>query len=462
MQALGNHAINAGDRDKTQTIEEMVRLCHELLVLEVSGDYPVEAFTTLGGLLFLEFRSTLQGRTLDQVVECLREAVRMCPPGIHVIHLELVTALQFRFLQTHSDGDYHEAMGVLEEMVAPDRLGDHPSPLAVEACVLMARFTIARCDQQEGPEYIEEALSRCQSWLLYRFPGVEGYHVLIQLWKWCLGRRSDRFVGTAPGEKDDTKVIYTPARFLRHPITSTPFLFVQFNNAEGRASRIRVGDPSRMHEVRTPEEMYHMWARAWAVASTRARRAAETGDIKDIESAIKSQRSTLQLALDLPPGVEAEASNGGSLGQLLRQAFDCAGRVEHLEESISLDRHALKITATNPSSHIVTHRLSKSLIDYWQLRGRMQDLDESMRLCHVTIDDESVSAPRRLAWACEWASRARDTGHSTVSTAYRAVMSLIQYSLVFTPTRETQHAFRFKGGIFPNAIGVRVGSDSHR
>ena len=92
----------------------------------------------------------------------------------------------------------------------------------------------------------------------------------------------------------------------------------------------------------------------------------------------------------------------------------------------------------------------------------MQDLDESMRLCHVTIDDESESAPRRLAWACEWASRARDTGHSTLSTAYRAAMSLIQYSLVFTPTLETQHAFRFKGGIFPNAIGVRVVSDSHQ
>jgi hypothetical protein len=86
VTVLANHVrLHAGD--ETQIIEELVGVCHELLSLEVSGDYPVQAFTTLGALLSVEFRQTLQGRTLDKVVECLQAAVRMCPPGLHHIHL---------------------------------------------------------------------------------------------------------------------------------------------------------------------------------------------------------------------------------------------------------------------------------------------------------------------------------------------------------------------------------------
>ncbi|KAH9005551.1 CHAT domain-containing protein [Lactarius hatsudake] len=134
----------------------------------------------------------------------------------------------------------------------------------------------------------------------------------------------------------------------------------------------------------------------------------------------------------------SEPNNPDSTSRVFRRAFDCLGRVDYLEQSISIDRRTLEIAAANPSS-LTRFRLSMSLIDHWRLRGRKEDLDESMQLCHLAIDDEDVAAPRRLAWACEWASRARDTGHSTVLTAYRAAMSLMQRTLVFTPTLEMQH-----------------------
>ncbi|KAF8270120.1 CHAT domain-containing protein [Lactarius quietus] len=424
LKVLGNHArLHVGD--ETQAIEEMVGLCRELLALEpeVSGDYPLEAFSTLGNLLSMEFSTTLQGRTLDQVVECLKEAVRMCPPGVHNIHLELATALQFRFLQTSVDSDYYDAIEVLEEMVAPDRVGVNPGSHSVEACILMSRFTIFRCNEKARPEYLEEALSRCHSWLDYPTLGPDGYPVVTQLLEWCLGKRIERLSRMGPVEKfDDMLMLYpfTPTRSLRHPITSEPLVFARVDT--------------------TREEMLEERERLEAVTFVRNFKAADTGDIKDIKDAIEFQRNALQIASVRSPGSVAEAEHYASLGLLLRQAFDCDRRVEYLEESISVDRRALKITVPSSSSHFkVLRRLSKSLIDAWRLLGREQDLDESIQLCQVAIDDESMSAPNKLDWACEWASRARQSGHPTVLTAYQAAMSLMQSTLAFTPTLELQH-----------------------
>lgn len=432
---LGNHVrIHAGD--ETWAIEEMVGLCRELLALQASGEYSVEPFTTLGSFLSVEFRPTLQGRTLDQVVECLREAVRIFPPGVHDVHLEFATSLQFRFLQTHSDGDYRDAMEVLEDMVAPNRLGDNPSSHSVEACILMARFTIFRCNEQERPEYIEEAISRCHCWLDYPTLGPEGYPVVRLVLDWCLGRRSDRFSRMGPREKFDDLLMFiafTPTRSLRHPITSDPWVFA-------RVDMPWAFEQSAHDLPRTREEIPEAWWHVSAVTFARTFKAADTGNIKDIEDAIEFQRTALQVASLHAPRSAAETEHCVSLGRLLRQAFDCDRRVERLEESISVDNRALKITVPSSSSHFkVLRRLSKSLIDSWRLLGRKQDLDESIQLCHVAIEDESMSAPNRLDLACEWATRARDAGHSTVLTAYQAAMSLIQSTLIFTPTLEMQH-----------------------
>ncbi|KAI9444030.1 CHAT domain-containing protein [Lactarius indigo] len=435
VKVLENHVrLHAGD--ETRTIEEMVGLCHELLNSDVSGDYPVEAFTTLGGLLSVEFRPTLQGRTLDQVIECLRKAVEMCPPGVHAIHLELATSLQFRFLQASSDDDYHEAMEVLEEMVAPNRLGDNLSSHPVEACVLMARFTIFRCNEQERPEYIEEAISRCRSWFDYPTLAPEGHPVVKLLLDWCLGRRADRFSRMGPRDKFDDLLMFipfTPTRFLRHPFTSEALVFARVDMPWAFEQRV--------HDLpRTREEIPAAWWHVSAVTFARAFKAADTGDIKDIEDAIEFQRAALQVATIHAPRSAAETERCASLGQLLRQAFDCDRKVEYLEESISVDRRALKITVPSSSSYFkVLRRLSKSLIDSWRLLGRKQDLDECIQLCHVATDNESMSAPNRLDLACEWASLARDAGHSTVFTAYQAALSLMQSSLIFTPILEMQH-----------------------
>jgi CHAT domain-containing protein len=327
-------------------------------------------------------------------------------------------------------------MEVLEEMVAPDRLGNNPGLLSVEACILMSRFTIFRCYEKELPEYTEEALSRCHSWLDYSTLGPDGYPVVRELLEWCLARRSERFSHIGPREKFDDMLMltpFTPTRFLRHPVNSEAWVFSRVDMPWALEQRIQ-------DFPKTREEIPEAWWHVSAVTFARRLKAADTGDIKDIEDAIQFQRAALQIASVHSPSSAAETEYCVCLGMLLRQAFDCDGKVKYLEESISVDRRALKITVPSSSSHFkVLRRLSKSLVDSWRLRGREEDLDESMQLCRAAIDDESLSAPNKLDWACEWASHAQGSGHTTVLTAYKAAMSLMQSTLVFTPTLEMQH-----------------------
>jgi CHAT domain-containing protein len=128
------------------------------------------------------------------------------------------------------------------------------------------------------------------------------------------------------------------------------------------------------------------------------------------------------------------------LVELLYTAFNLSGRVEYLEESISVDRRALEIARRGLLTAKVLRRLPSSLIDRWRLLGHKQDLDESMHLFHLATDDPYGTIPERLEKAYFWASHARDSGHPSVLIAYQRATSLMQSFATFAPTLEIQHA----------------------
>ncbi|KAI0250881.1 hypothetical protein BJV78DRAFT_526695 [Lactifluus subvellereus] len=193
VQALASH-IELVAGDETPTIQAMLRLCYELLRVasQFSGDYLVEAFVGLARGITVEFSRGLQLESLDQVVDCLREAVKTYPPELHQIHLDLAITLQFRFMQTHCEDDYKEAIAVLDNIILSNHLADNPTPYSAEACVIIARFMILRF-QNGHPEYIEEVISRCRSWLDCSALRDHGRSTLIQLLAWCLNVRSKQF-----------------------------------------------------------------------------------------------------------------------------------------------------------------------------------------------------------------------------------------------------------------------------
>jgi hypothetical protein len=229
--ALATH-IEIEAVDRTQIIEVMIGFCYEILASEISGgDYPVDAFVALGRAIHTEFSQQLEMRTLDRVIDCLREAVKKYPPEvhqIHQIHLDLVIAIQFRMerTQTASDDDYKEAIFHLDKLIDSSHLGDDPSPYSDEASIIIARLTVLQCGAVNHLEYTQEAISRCHSWLLYPLPRYESRTTFYLLLRWLMDRRSTQlgledFLQREPSANGDVAVLASSNKHLRHPTTSS-------------------------------------------------------------------------------------------------------------------------------------------------------------------------------------------------------------------------------------------------
>ena len=71
---------------------------------------------------------------------------------------------------------------------------------------------------------------------------------------------------------------------------------------------------------------------------------------------------------------------------------------------------------------------------------RTQDLDEALELLSQYVNSVNVRVPDRFQRACTWAFTARMTRHSSVSTAYEIALSLMQDTVLFSPTLQLQHS----------------------
>ncbi len=69
--------------DRTRSIKEMVVLCRELLTSDISAAFLVASFICLSGAVNAEFIRGRYIHSLDEVTECLWDAVKVCPTGSH-------------------------------------------------------------------------------------------------------------------------------------------------------------------------------------------------------------------------------------------------------------------------------------------------------------------------------------------------------------------------------------------
>jgi hypothetical protein len=95
--------------------------------------------------------------------------------------------------------------------------------------------------------------------------------------------------------------------------------------------------------------------------------------------------------------------------------------------------------------------LLRSLVARLELFRRREDFEELMQLCPELANDASGAVFTRFEIPCIWATAARINMHPSASIAYETAMSLLQETLVFCPTLQTQHlrlaqAFIEEGG----------------
>ncbi|KAH8992710.1 hypothetical protein EDB92DRAFT_542870 [Lactarius akahatsu] len=164
IRALGIQ-VHSGAGDGTQDVNEMADLCREFLGPNISADLPAAAFEPLGGAVIVEFARGRTVQSLDKVVECLRDAARLCPPGSqsHPVLLTLAVTFLIRFLGTHSNEDYEEGTALLERILDPNQPGGCPDSLRDKVLHLASGFASTRSVIFENPEYSEIAISRLRT-----------------------------------------------------------------------------------------------------------------------------------------------------------------------------------------------------------------------------------------------------------------------------------------------------------
>jgi len=141
--------------DVMHDIEEMTTLCRELLASDVSSSHLSSAIVPFSEAFLTRVYLTVQPEVgpLGQVIDCLREALKLCPPDLHQVSLALASALATRFNITHSDDDYDEATAVLDNVIAAPSTLDNPAPLQVLASEVVTWLAYKRSLVYKTPEY---------------------------------------------------------------------------------------------------------------------------------------------------------------------------------------------------------------------------------------------------------------------------------------------------------------------
>ena len=432
--------VEAGDGDGTRDIKEMVVLCRELLTSDLSASYPSTAFVSLNVAADAEFNRGLPIELLDEVVECLRDAVKVCPPSSYRVFVALAEQLHTRFIKTHSLDDYEEAMALLENILDPNRSGGCPDSIRGLASTLAIRLAFSRCAYFKNPEYSEVAISRLRAELnspsideVLRFQFSEMLSMLVK----------DRFRDYSLSESleeansNNSQVV---SLLSSQTLEKSGMLLTQIEDVQKTYSMTALQQKIRYLEEllsnTSPGTKRHKDCLShladWYESKFR-----RTNDTSDIDESIKYAR----LSLDATHANDPWRINPlSSLHNILLLAFEKSGKISYLDESITVGYDILELGSHQDFHFRTVQRLVSSLLSREKLCGRIEDRHEAIRLILLVINDPYAGEPERFRLSCRWAILARSIGHPTTLTAYKCAMSLMQSSLSFAPTVSTQHS----------------------
>jgi len=114
--------------------------------------------------------------------------------------------------------------------------------------------------------------------------------------------------------------------------------------------------------------------------------------------------------------------------------------LDYLNEAITTYRDHLQNGSGFKKIHfLAVYGLVSSLIWRFKSCRRREDLDDAMKCYAILADHGYTEVFNRFYFSCSWARRARLHAHPSILTAYEKAMSLLQETLVFSPTLQTQH-----------------------
>jgi CHAT domain-containing protein/tetratricopeptide (TPR) repeat protein len=433
--------LEAGDG--TPNIKEMVVLCHELLTSNISADFPIGAFQSLDQAVDVEYDRGRPIRLLDQVIECLRDAVKVCPPNSYDLSIVLANQLYNRFMDTHSNGDYEEATALLERILDPNQPGECPDSTRDLASSLATLLAYARSTVFDNPGYSEVTISRLRTLLSSSSVDKALRLKVTDIMAMQVRERFTHYSLTENLEEANSYALQVVDLSSSESMEKSSQLFLESDTVQDSYSMTRMAEKIQHLEellsITPPGTQHHKEClthlEKWYRSKFR-----RTNDISDIEESIKYSR----LSLDATDSSDTWRINPlASLRNTLDLAFERTRKISYLDESITVGYDILKLRSAQHAHFHAIHTLVQSLITREKLLGRREDRHEAIRLISMVVNDQYAREPDRFQLSCWWAILARSINHPTTLTAYRSAMSLMQKSLSFAPTVSVQHARLF-------------------
>jgi CHAT domain-containing protein len=380
-----------------QNIREMAVLSRELL--ETSDVVTTHIIILIHAVVKSNIRSDVLGQPLDELIEFSRVA-RKRRPDLLEGHMTFAISLACRYVMTCVNDDYEEAASILDEIIAhryPGYSQDESVARArADATGLVAGLAMMRSIVYPNPENLEEEIYRSRTFV--SSPSVQ-----------------EHFPGPVS---------------VMDPEATAKERFHHFGSIEGveGSSRNSLADVLSLAAPMMPE----LTQEADKMVNLRLQ-IRNTDDTAEIDVAIEKGRSIL--------GSSPDIFILSLFGSLLHEAFICTKKIEYLNESISVRRQQIESPLPQALRFSILP-LSRSLLarSHSFPGYRTQDLDEALELFSQYVSGAHASVPDRFQQACTRAFFARYTRHSSVSTAYVTALSLMQDTVLFSPTLQLQHS----------------------
>ena len=394
--------------DMRPDLEEMVALMPEVLASDVSTVDASEAIGTFAAIVASTetFRRRDTQQVSERLIQILREATVLRPDSIDISHA-LASCLAVRFEKAHVINDYEEAIAIADKIVAAYSPGDSLTPTQRHAIILINALLSSRINSYSRPEYLEDTIQRIRTLLtLPSLPDKDRACLAYNLNTYTQLR--PRFFGIT-GYSDENKI---NAFFIVSPALHQWKLIPE--------------DDPRSQTLKALEYLQGILSTFENDKTTDIEALVELGRNSLPQHWKSSQRWSFLLALHF--------------ALILSHAHLQTKRLDYLNEAITTFRDLRKVSAPKVIHFEAGEWLLIFVHQRYGFLHLRQDLEEFMQLFPELANDGSAVAVRRFKISCFWALCARLHAHrSVVSTAYETALSLLQQTLIFSPTLQAQH-----------------------
>ena len=397
------------DGEIAQDVEEIVTLIPEFLTADVLTYGRKCAFEAFGlappDLVTKTHRQEDTERIVNQAIEALREATALNPDLS--ISFALAMYLAVRFKTTRDMNDCEEALTNFDKVVATCSPGNNITTVESKAMATTSILLVSRMNFSPTPQNLEDSIRRLRA-----------------------------MVPLSLDDEDRTLITGFLDSFTHKRIE----YFGVTRNSGGIPPEPYMDMHSVSYILQRSED--EIWSRTQENMDRLGdfTNAIMNGKTTDVEAAVEGSRKLIHLQSSSDRWSPSSDLVYMFAAGVLLPAYRRTERSDYLNEAIATYQDLCKIPAASKRVQFgMRWGLCFCLVQRLKLLGRPQDLEESMRLSFEIANYGFMEAFTRFATSCLWSIVARVYLHPSVSIAYETAMSLLQESLCFFPTSQTQH-----------------------